>query len=351
MRTLVIGGTGYLGSHVAERLDICGFEVTVLARGRTDCSLRRSIEVVVGDRHDGHDLRRLARQDFDAVVDINAYRREETEAAIAAFDGHTQRFVHISTLSVLAGCHDYPLREDAPLATDPAFGYAYDKAECERALRQAHARADFPFVVLRPGAVFGPRDRLSRENYFLKRLLAGEPIVLPDGGPGPVPAIFVRDVAEAVAAAIVSEDSCGVSYNLLMPERVRLSRHVRVIARCAGVEADIVSVPRSVLGAAGMNVALFPYDLGEDTDFAVDVGPMLHELGLRTTPYEDAIDETVRWFLERGPESLPAFEDRFPPVLPRRAVADLANEWRRRAGELEAEFAGRLRDRASGQGT
>ena len=62
MKTLVIGGTGYIGGHVAERLRGRGFDVTVLARGRTHAELHPSIEIVHGDRNDSDELKRLARR-------------------------------------------------------------------------------------------------------------------------------------------------------------------------------------------------------------------------------------------------------------------------------------------------
>ena len=150
MKALVIGGTGYIGGHIAERLRSRGFDVTAFARGRTHVPFDADIPLVTGDRHEREDLRRLARLGFDAVVDVCAYRREQTEAAVEAFDGRTGRFVHISTVSVNRMTSGFPLRESDPLETDPSRGYGYEKAECERALNQAHAKSDFPFVTIRP---------------------------------------------------------------------------------------------------------------------------------------------------------------------------------------------------------
>src|SRR5262245_28445278 len=138
MKVLVIGGSGYIGGHVAERLRARGFEVTVFARGRTHAPFDERIPVIHGDRHAPGELRRAADLGFDAVVDVCAYRREETQAAVDAFDGRVSRFVHVSTVSVNQMTSGFPLRESDPLVVDPARGYGYEKAECERALNQAH---------------------------------------------------------------------------------------------------------------------------------------------------------------------------------------------------------------------
>lgn len=344
MKTLVIGGTGYIGGHIAERLRGRGFDVTVFARGRTEASPHPAITVVNGDRHEPDELRRLARMGFDAVVDVCAYKREETQAAVDAFDGHVSRFVHISTVSVNQMSSGFPLRESDPLVTDPSKGYGYEKAECERALNKAHAKSDFPFVTIRPTVVFGPRDRISRENYYVKRLLSGDAIVLPDGGLTPVFGVYVVDLADAVAAAIVSETAAGRAYHLMMRERITLARHVENIAAIVGHPAETVSVPSALLERVGFNLNWFPYYAGAKTEIALDTTAAERDLEFRPTPYARALEETVRWFLDARPESLPSVEDRFPPVMPRSVQSEFARRYRDRVAAVEEEIASEAGD-------
>ena len=341
MKTLVIGGTGYIGGHVAERLRGRGFEVTVFARGHTHAEIHPSIEVVHGDRNDPDALKRLSRRAFDAVVDVCAYTRKETQTAVDAFDGWVSRFVHISTVSVNRMTSGFPLRESDPLVTDPARGYGYEKAECERALHQAHAKNDFPFVSIRPTVVFGPRDRISRENHYIKRLLSGDVILLPDGGLTLVSGVYVVDLADAVAAAIVSETAAGRAYHLAMRERVSLAQHVERIAELVGREAETVAIPSRLLERVGFDLNWFPYFAGTRTEISFDTAAAERDLEFRPTPYARALEETVRWFLDQGPESLPAIEDRFPPVMPRSIQSEFARTYRDRATALEDEIAAR----------
>jgi nucleoside-diphosphate-sugar epimerase len=339
MKTLVIGGTGYIGAHVAERLRGRGFEVTVFSRGRTEFPLHASIAVERGDRHEEGALRRLGRMGFDAVVDLCAYRREETEAAVDAFDGRISRFVHLSSVSANRMTSGFPLRESDPLVTDPARRYGYAKAECERALHQAHAKSDFPFVTIRPPVIFGPRDRVSRETHFVKRMLSGDAIILPDGGPTTVFGVYVIDLADAIAAAIVSESAPGRAYFVRMRERVSLVDHVARISAIVGRPAETVAIPSRLLERVGFNLNWFPYYAGEHPERELDTTAAERDLDFRPTPYARALEETVGWFLERGPESLPAIEDRFPPVLPRAVQSDFARRYAARVSALEDEMA------------
>jgi nucleoside-diphosphate-sugar epimerase len=227
-----------------------------------------------------------------------------------------------------------PLRESDPLVSDPSLGYGYEKAECERALNQAHAKTDFPFVSIRPVVIFGPRDRISRENYYLKRLIAGDTIVLPDGGYLPVFGVFARDVADAVAGAIVSETAPGRAYHLMMRERLTLARHVENIAALAGRDAETAAIPSRLLRRAGFNLSWFPYYSG-DSPIDLDTAAAARDLGWRPTPYAEALESTVRFFLDRGPESLPSIEDRFPPVMPRARQTRFARAYLAREAALE----------------
>lgn len=339
MRVLVIGGTGYIGGHIAERLRIRGFDVTAFARGRTHVPFDDRIAVIHGERHSPGDLREAAERGFDAVVDVNAYRREETEAAIEAFDGRVSRFVHISTVSVNRMTSGFPLRESDPLVTNPAGGYGYEKAECERALHQAHAKNDFPFVTIRPVVVFGPRDRISRENHYVKRLLSGDAIILPDGGLTPTFGVYVVDVGNAVGAAIVSEAAAGRTYHLMMRERVRLVDHVSNIATLVGREAEVVSIPTGLLERVGFTFGWFPYYAGDRSELTLDTSAAERDLDWRPTPYSEALETTVRWFLDHDPESLPSIEDRYPPVMPRATQSEFARRYRDRVDTLENEIA------------
>jgi nucleoside-diphosphate-sugar epimerase len=339
MRVLVIGGSGYVGGHVAERLRTRGFDVTVFARGRTHAPFGDDIAVISGDRRTPGELRRVANLGFDAVVDVCAYRRKETQAAVDAFDGRVARFVHISTISVNRMTSGFPLRESDPLVTDPAFGYGYDKAECERALNQAHAKNDFPFVSIRPAVIFGPRDRISRENHYIKRLLSGDAIILPDGGLTMTACVYVLDLADAVAAAIVSEAAAGRAYHLMMREHVKLADHVASLAALVGREAETVAIPSRLLERVGFNLLWFPYYAGDRTELTLDTSAAARDLDWRPTPYAEALETTVRWFLDEGPESLPSIEDRFPPVMPRAVQSEFARRYRDRAGVFEDEIA------------
>jgi nucleoside-diphosphate-sugar epimerase len=334
MKVLVIGGTGYIGSHTVEELLRRGHDVSVFARGLTSTRLPEPVSSISGDRHRPEDLARARQLDFDAIIDINAYAREETQAVINQFDGHISRFVHLSTVSVCQFTSPLPLNEDDALQTDPAAGYGYNKAECERALRWAHSKSGFPFVSIRPTAVFGPRDRISRENYYLKRIIAGDPCIVPDSGSLPIAAIFVKDLASMLANALTAEGVEGSAYTLSQPELVCLDDHIVNIASLAGEEAILSHIPSRLLERLGFNLYQFPYYTGNRL-IVFDTRAAARDLQFSATPYIRALEETVKCFLEREPHSQASFESRWPLVVPRSHERAVVERYRAAQSEME----------------
>ncbi|MFP5265607.1 MAG: NAD-dependent epimerase/dehydratase family protein [Blastocatellia bacterium] len=334
MKVLVIGGTGYIGSHTVEELVRRDHEVSVFARGRTRPLPPGGVAYIEGDRHNTEDVARARALRFDAIIDINAYTREETQTLIQSFDGLLSRFVHLSTISVCQMTSELPFDESDPLVTDPGKSYGYNKAECERALRWAHAKSGFPFVSVRPPAVFGPRDDKSRENYYLKRLVAGDPIIVPGSGATPIFAVFVKDLAAALANALTADGVVGSAYHVAQSTLVTVNSHVSNIARLAGVEPDVTHVPNPLLERLGFNLQHFPYNTG-DRVIALDTSAAKRDLNFTPTPYARALRETVEYFLERGPESQKSIDDLFPPLMPRSRERALVDRYRAEVRALE----------------
>jgi len=334
MKVLVIGGTGYIGSHTVEELRRRGHYVSVFARGHTRSRSAEHGELIKGDRHNPADLEQLRSHGFEAVIDINAYTREETQAVIKTFDGLISRFVHLSTLSVYQFASEMPLVESDPIVTDPSASYAYNKAECERALRWAHTKSEFPFVSIRPGVVFGPRDDKSRENYYLKRLIANDPVIVPDTGALPIPSVYVKDLASVMADALAAEGVSGSAYHVVQSELVTVDDHISNIARLVGARASVTHIPARLLERLGFNLSQFPYYSGGKL-IACNLRAARRSLGFAPTPYARALRETIDYFLEYGPEDHLSIEDRFPPIMPRSRERNLVERYRSAIGDLE----------------
>jgi len=172
---LITGATGLVGSHVAEQAVARGIRIRTLVRHDSDTALLNewNAETVIGDLNDVESLK-AACEGVSVVVHCAAmvgdwgktddYRRinvDGTENLVnAAMDcGTLKRWIQISSLGVYSGTDHYGTDETTPPNTQGIDGYTLTKVESEQLICRAVSDRQLPAVVLRPGFIYGPRDR------------------------------------------------------------------------------------------------------------------------------------------------------------------------------------------------
>ena len=215
-KILVTGASGFIGSFVVEEALKRGFETWAAVRkGSSRRYLQDGrIRFIELDLDDPDGLRgRLAGIGFDYVVHaagatkcldaadffrINTQGTKNLAAAVADTCPELKRFVFISSLSVLG-----PVRETAPYtdmtAADtprPDTAYGRSKLEAERIL---DGMQGFPFIVLRPTGVYGPREK----DYFMMAESIKKHVDFAAGlRPQDLTFIYVKDLVGAVFLAL-----------------------------------------------------------------------------------------------------------------------------------------------------
>jgi NADH dehydrogenase len=228
LRVLVTGGTGFVGTHMVNRLLHRGHAVAVLARDprKTVNRYNRPVETVAGDVLDGASLARAA-AGREAVVHLvgiihergsqtfDRMHREAAENVIAAAEGAgARRYLHMSAM----GSSD-----DAPSE------YARTKAAGERAARAS--RLDW--TVFRPSIVFGPGDGFVS---LLAPIVRRNPGFIPVIGPGTtrLQPVSVYDLARVFADALEKPETVGRAFEVGGPEVLTLNEIYREIAVAVG---------------------------------------------------------------------------------------------------------------------
>jgi len=304
MRTLVIGGTQFMGRATVLRLLARGHDVAVLHRRDHNDFGDGAVQNFQADRNDVEAVTRiLRRESFDAVFDY-AYDWErgttaaQVEAAARSCGDGLERYVYISSLAAYGGGLD--LHEDAPLAPDDhPMPYVQHKASTERALFALHRETGFPVTTLRPPFVYGPGQSLYREQFFWDRLLDGRPIILPDGGDDPVQWVYAPDVAEACARAIEVPEAAGEAFNVGHVEPTTQRSFVEALARAAEVEPILASVPRATIQAAGGQLIGDNLYYGEFLDLPPHIAvvdKLTRVLGVEPTPLDEALRASYAWY-------------------------------------------------------
>jgi 2'-hydroxyisoflavone reductase len=198
MHLLILGGTVFLGRHLAELALAEGDTVTLFTRGKHNPAIFPTAERITGDR--GTDLRLLEGRRWDAVIDTSGYLPEVVRASAKLLAGSVGHYTFVSSISVyrdfrtLGIDEDYPcgaMPEGAALTvTDETYGPL--KALCEQAVAE-----EFPGRALniRPGLIVGPHDPSDRFTYWPERVARGGEVLAPDGPHRIAQVIDARDLA------------------------------------------------------------------------------------------------------------------------------------------------------------
>jgi 2'-hydroxyisoflavone reductase len=191
MKLLILGGTVFLGWHVAEAALAQGCEVTLFNRGNRQAAFSGPVEALRGDRNG--DLAALHGRRFDAVVDCSGYTPAQLQATADVLRDQVEHYVFVSTISVYAQFPPgRPYDESAELTT-AAEGYGGGKAGAERVIQAAMPGR---VTVVRPGLIVGPRDPTGRFTYWPARMARGGTVLAPGRPERPVQLIDVRDLAQ-----------------------------------------------------------------------------------------------------------------------------------------------------------
>jgi nucleoside-diphosphate-sugar epimerase len=320
MRLLVIGGTRFVGRHIAQAAIDAGHEVVLFNRGLTNPGLFPGAEHVRGDRNAGG-LAALSGRRFDAIVDSSAYFPADVEAAarVAA-----DQYVLISSGSVyrdpVAPGSDeraptHQLDGPVPDAIDSAETYGALKVLCERTAQRL-----FPgrTLALRCGLVVGPHDHTERFVYWPRRIARGG-VVLAADPDQPVQFIDARDLGAWTVAAARARTT-GIFNTAGRPLTM-----AQLLDACAEVSASdarpIWAGDQFLLDHAVEPWTELPLWLPAETAgfLAVDT-TAARAAGLRTRAPADTIADVLRWDAERDPAER---RDALPPKRERELVAQV----------------------------
>jgi NADH dehydrogenase len=238
---VLIGGSGFLGAHVAQELLSRGARVRIASRRperafrlkplarlgqlqRVRCDVTRSGSVAAAI--EGADAAAYLVGAFKG--DLHALHVEGARAAAeAAGAAGASAFVKVSALGA-----------DARAGSR----YASTKGRGEEAVRNAFKQA----TILRPSVLFGPDDRFV--NLFAG-LIEALPVLPVFGAAAQLQPLFVDDAAKALAEALADPDSHGgKTYELAGPEPIAMGRLNRMIAEAQGRKRLFVELPDALCG-------------------------------------------------------------------------------------------------------
>jgi dihydroflavonol-4-reductase len=324
-KTLVTGGTGFVGRAVVEELLAAGRPVRVLARNPNHPALAGlAVEVAAGDLKDPESLKQAlagCTNLFHVAADYRLWVPDPATMYAVNVDGTRQlltaaaaqglaRVVYTSTVGTLGNPGDgTPGTEETPVHLEDMVGHYKRSKFLAEAVALDFARQGLPLVVVNPSTPVGPWDSRPTPTGqmivdFIKRRM---PAFLETG----LNLIHVQDVARGHLLA-EAHGQVGEKY-ILGNENLSLSQIFHLLAEITGIPAPTVKLPYwPVLGLAYADEFFATYIRRRPPRMPVtairmakkfmyfDNRKAIEYLGLSVTPVRQALADAVAWFQEHG---------------------------------------------------
>lgn len=210
MKAIVFGGTGFIGSHVAEQLRLAGHQVTAIVRDKSNSTFLKSIGVNVvridfsnfneiRKSLEGHDVVYNCTADtnlntnnkLDAPVEITLTKKLVEATALQGI----QRFVQLSTIVI----YDFKSNNhlDETYISHPEYAIQEIGLEREKIIEEAGSETGIETIILRPASTIGRRDTKSFFSRLFKAYMNDQfPMV--GNGDTKVSLIDTRDIGRAM---------------------------------------------------------------------------------------------------------------------------------------------------------
>jgi len=239
----VLGGSGFVGTHLCAALARDGWQITVPTR---DPARARhlgpipSLKLVAADIHDANQLAALCAGQR-AVVNLVGILNERGRSGRgfnrvhAALAGRLVEACHRERVDRLL--HVSALNADADQGPSQ---YLRSKGRAERLIRD-ESGPDLRWTIFQPSVIFGPGDDfVNRFARLLRAIPLGLPLARPDARFAPV---WVGDVVSALLKALADEATAGECYELCGPERMTLREIVCRVRDRLGLARAVVGIP------------------------------------------------------------------------------------------------------------
>jgi nucleoside-diphosphate-sugar epimerase len=326
MPILLTGGSGFLGSHIAEQLDEAGAEVRALVRPTSDTrflSRLGNVTLVEGTMEDRGSLEKAAsgvRGIIHAAALVKArsparFHRVNAEGTRDLLEAAREvapeltRFVLVSSLAASGPSSDgSPRPVDA--RPDPVTHYGRSKLAAEEFVREAGY--DFPVSIIRPPLIYGPRDR-----EILTLFKAVQFGVLPmTGAPeSRLSAVFAEDCAAACIKALHADVPSGsilpvedghteTLEELIGHVEVALGRRARIRVPIPGPVLYLAALATEAAGFVTRRPVMLTRDKLNElraAHWVCDATETRRSLGWDpTVSFEAGAKRTAEWYLREG---------------------------------------------------
>lgn len=260
MKALITGASGFIGSHLAEELSKRGYEVVCLVRKTSDLKWLSGLDIklINGDCSDKDSLNNCVKgydyifhlagltktTSMEDFYSVNTKGTENLIEAVVKNNSEIKRFVYLSSLSAFGPKvnANLPNEKDNPL---PVSDYGKSKLRGEEAVLGYSDR--IPISILRPSAVYGPRDK----EFYLFFKLIKKTGIMPYWGDGQTSLVYVDDLINAIILSAEKESAAGRTYFISDGMVYSNNEIINEIASALNVKVFMIKLPKPILVPIG----------------------------------------------------------------------------------------------------
>jgi UDP-glucose 4-epimerase len=279
-RVCVIGGAGFLGSHVADALSAAGHHVRIYDR-KASAWLRDGQEMIIGDLMDVASLEEVVKgsdivYNFAALADLNQALDKPIE---------TVKINVLGNAHVLEACRHYDVQRFVYASTVYVYSreggfYRCSKQAAEHYVEEFQRVFGLDYTILRYGSLYGPRADSSNGLYRIVKNALENDVIRYEGSPESLREyIHVEDAARASVTAL-GEDFRNQSVVLTGQEPMRVQDMLEMLAEILGLSNAVEFVASDQPGHYVRTPYAYQPKLGRKymSPMHVDLGQGLLEL-------------------------------------------------------------------------
>lgn len=256
-KILLTGGTGFLGSHLVDRLVALGHSIRVLVRSTSSLKYIQphvesgKVDVIQCDLTDKQSLDAAIRNItwiYNCAACVGFYPTTEELRKVnvfglkclaeAAVQHKIARFIHISSIGVYSWT-DGPIHETTPIR--PMNQYERTKAEGESILLQMHQQHGLPIIILQPSFIYGPRAKIGMRELFWYIRKPWLPLV--DKGKHRLNMIYISDVIDALVHVKEINDAVGERFIIGHHDHPTYREIIRTASEILDIPTTRLSLP------------------------------------------------------------------------------------------------------------
>jgi 2'-hydroxyisoflavone reductase len=307
-KTLILGGTGFVGRILTENLIKEGNPPVLFNRGKRNAGIFPELRKFTGDRLT-EDINQIAGESWDLVIDFSCMMPDNLEYIINILKGKASRYIFISTGSVYPMDNPAewlkPKKEDAltlPCTPeerkDPDImaTYGQKKAECERVLLAADW---LDSIIFRPALIFGRYDPTDRFYYWLYKVHSQDKILMPDQGKDRCTNTYSEDFAELIRKSIDAENHNKV-YNASTHDEVSLKHYIDTASELLGRHPELINASPEFLEENKVNPwGDLPLWLG-GSNLILDNSKAIRDFGVKFHSFTNSVKGCIDYYSSLG---------------------------------------------------